>query len=86
LSGEFVNKKPSSDNGAGYVTKVEIVGELILLGPNRQEFNAQGLFKETFSSPFDVNNGPKLIGAKINYCKPDVYPPHKSNLIKILQV
>jgi hypothetical protein len=67
LSGEFANKKPSSDHRAGYVTKVEIVGELILIGPNGQEFNAQGLFKETFSSPFDFNNGPKLVGAKINY-------------------
>ncbi|MCR9051916.1 MAG: cadherin repeat domain-containing protein [Phaeodactylibacter xiamenensis] len=72
LVGEFANKRPSSDPGSRYVTKVEIVGELILIGPDGQEFNAQGLFKETFSSPYDANNGPVLVGAKINYCDPNV--------------
>ncbi len=72
LAGEFANKRPSSDPDARYVTKVEIVGELILIEPNGQEFNAQGLFKETFSSPYDANNGPILVGAKLNYCSPDV--------------
>ena len=51
---------------------VEIVGEVTLLGPNGQEFNAQGLFKENFSSPYDENNGPYLVGAKLNYCDPNV--------------
>lgn len=72
LVGEFANKRPSSDPGSRYVAKVEIVGELILISPDGQEFNAQGLFKETFSSPYDANNGPVLVGAKINYCDPDV--------------
>ncbi|WP_194976489.1 cadherin repeat domain-containing protein [Aquiflexum lacus] len=71
LAGEFANKKPSTDPDARYVTKVEIVGELILVGPNGLEFNAQGLFKETFSSPYDENNGPRLVGAKLNYCDPN---------------
>lgn len=71
LGGEFANKKPSSDPDSRYVTKVTIVGELILVGPNGQEFNAQGIFKETTSSPYDENNGPRLVGAKINYCDPN---------------
>lgn len=71
LCGEFANKRPSSDPEARYVAKVEIVGELILVGPNGQEFNAQGLSKETYSSPYDDNNGPVLVGAKINYCDPN---------------
>ena len=66
VSGEFANKLPSSDPNSRFVTKVEVVGELILVGPNGQEFNAQGMYKETLSSPYDANNGPRLVGAKLN--------------------
>ena len=80
LSGEFANKLPSSDPDSRYVTKVEIVDELILVGPDGQEFNAQGLYKETFSSPYDENNGPRLVGAKLNYSDPNVAEGFSINL------
>jgi hypothetical protein len=80
MAGEFGNKKPSSDPEARYVTKVEIVGDLILIGPGGQEFNAKGLAKETFSSPYDPDNGPRLVGAKLNYCDPNVADGPSINL------
>ena len=72
LYGEFGNKKPSSDPDARWVTHVEIIGEVILMGPNGQEFNAQGLSIANSSSPYDENSGPYLVGAKLNYCDPTV--------------
>ena len=80
LSGEFANKLPSSDPNSRFVTKVEVVGELILVGPNGQEFNAQGMYKETLSSPYDANNGPRLVGAKLNYSDPNVAEGFSINL------
>ncbi len=80
LVGEFGNKKPSADPESRYVSKVEIVGELILIDPEGEEFNAQGLFKDTFSSPYDENNGPRLVGAKLNYCDPNVADGPSINL------
>ncbi|NDJ78371.1 MAG: hypothetical protein GYB65_19145 [Chloroflexi bacterium] len=50
-----------------YPVRLDIVDDdtpLLLIGLNRQEFNAVGLSWETDSSPYDV--GPKLVGAKLN--------------------
>jgi len=71
----------SSESDARYPTKVEFVGEVILLGPNGQEFNAQGLYKENFYSPYDENRGPFLVGAKLNYCDPNVADGASNNLL-----
>ncbi len=81
LYGEFGNRKPSSEPDARYPTKVEFVGEVILLGPNGQEFNAHGLYKENFFSPYDEDSGPYLVGAKLNYCDPNVADGASNNLL-----
>ncbi len=72
IFGEWGNKKPSSDPEARFVTKVEIVADntpLMLVGPNNQMVSAVGLtwVNEDNSSPYDENNGPRLVGAKLNY-------------------
>ncbi|MBX2877929.1 MAG: T9SS type A sorting domain-containing protein [Saprospiraceae bacterium] len=67
---EWGNKLPSTDANARFPVKLEIVADdtpLTLVGPNGQLFNAVGLTWETDSSPYDENNGPRLVGAKLNY-------------------
>ena len=67
---EWGNRLPSSDPDARFPVKLEIVEDdtpLTLIGPNGQLFNAVGLTWETDSSPYDENNGPRLVGAKLNY-------------------
>lgn len=68
--GEFGNRLPSTDPKSRYPVKVEIVAgntPLILLGPNNQQVSAVGLSWTNSSSPYDANNGPRLVGAKLNH-------------------
>lgn len=67
---EFGNRLPSSDPNARFPVKCEIVADdtpLMLVGPGNQLVSAVGLSWETNSSPYDENNGPRLVGAKLNY-------------------
>ena len=67
---EFANSLPSDDPNARFPVKCEIVADntpLMLVGPNNQMVSAVGLSWETTSSPYDVNNGPRLVGAKLNH-------------------
>ena len=68
--GEFGNRKPSSDPEARFPVRLDIVADdtpLMLMGPNNQMRSAVGLSWETTTSPYDENNGPRLVGAKLNY-------------------
>ena len=67
---DWGNKLPSSDPNARFPVKLEIVADdtpLTLVGPDGQLVSAVGLTWETDSSPYDENNGPRLVGAKLNY-------------------
>lgn len=67
--GEFGNRLPSSDPDARFPIKLEIVADdtpLMMMGPDNQMISAVGLTWETNSSPYDDNNGPRLVGAKLN--------------------
>lgn len=67
---EWGNRLPSSDPDARFPVKLEIVADdtpLTLVGPGNQLVSAVGLTWETDSSPYDENNGPRLVGAKLNY-------------------
>jgi len=67
---DWGNRLPSSDPDARFPVKCEIVADdtpLTLVGPNGQLVSAVGLTWETDSSPYDENNGPRLVGAKLNY-------------------
>ena len=67
---EFGNKLPSTDPDSRFPVKCEIVADdtpLMLVGPNNQMVSAVGLTWETTTSPYDDNNGPRLVGAKLNY-------------------
>ncbi|MFN3199546.1 MAG: phospholipase [Bradymonadia bacterium] len=69
LFGEFGNRLPSSDPEARYPVRVEVVEDdspLLLVGPDARVESAVGLFKENTSSPYDPDNGPRLVGAKLN--------------------
>ena len=69
LFGEFANRLPSSEPGARFPVRVEIVDDdtpLLLVGPGGQVESGVGLSWTTDSSPYDSNNGPRLVGAKIN--------------------
>jgi sugar lactone lactonase YvrE len=68
LNGEFANRGSASDPDAIFPVRLDIVGDLILVGPSGQEVNARGLFWETDATPYDV--GPSLVGAKINRVDP----------------
>ncbi|GAB5527800.1 MAG: hypothetical protein Roseis2KO_56720 [Roseivirga sp.] len=70
IYGEFGNKKPSTDPEVRYPAKVEIIADdspLTLVGPNNETFNATGLSWDNSSNPYDLNNGPRLVGAKLNH-------------------
>ncbi|HEV2711861.1 MAG TPA: hypothetical protein VGU26_02100 [Gaiellaceae bacterium] len=67
LFGDFGIRKKSSDPGARFPVKLEIVADetpLTLVGPGGQEVSAVGLSWTTDTSPYD--SGPKLVGAKLN--------------------
>jgi hypothetical protein len=67
--GEWANRLPSSHPDARFPVKLEIVKDstpLRLVGPNGQVVSAVGLTWETSTSPYDKNNGPRLVGAKLN--------------------
>jgi sugar lactone lactonase YvrE len=67
---DWGNRLPSSDPNARFPVRCEIVADdtpLTLVGPNGQLVSAVGLSWETDSSPYDENNGPRLVGAKLNY-------------------
>ncbi len=69
--GELGNKLPSSDPGARFPVRCEVVDDgtpLQLVGPGNRVVSAVGMSWETTSSPYDPNNGPRLVGAKLNYC------------------
>lgn len=66
---EWGNRLPSDHPDARFPVKLEIVEDdtpLLLVGPNNQIVSAVGLTWETSTSPYDENNGPRLVGAKIN--------------------
>jgi len=71
LFGEFCNRLPSTDPNSRFPVKVEIVDDgspLMLIGPGQEIVSAVGLSWETTTNPYDENNGPRLVGAKLNYC------------------
>ncbi|MDB9912722.1 hypothetical protein OAD06_00265 [Flavobacteriaceae bacterium] len=68
--GEFSNRLKSTEPCVRYPIKCEIITDdtpLTLIGPNKELVSAVGLVWETNSSPYDENNGPRLVGAKLNY-------------------
>ena len=68
--GEFSNRRPSTDALARFPVKCEIVDDgtpLMLAGHNNQVVSAVGLTWETTTNPYDPNNGPRLVGAKLNH-------------------
>jgi hypothetical protein len=65
--GDFGNRKKSTEAGAVFPVKLEIVDDgspLVLVGPGSKEVSAVGLTWTTDTSPYD--HGPKLVGAKLN--------------------
>jgi hypothetical protein len=67
LFGDFGNRKKSSEPGALFPVKLEIVADttpLLLVGPGGREVSAVGLTWTTDKSPYD--QGPVLVGAKLN--------------------
>jgi hypothetical protein len=67
LFGDFGNRTPSSEPGAIFPVRLDIVADstpLTLIGPSGREFNAVGLSWTTDTSPYD--RGPVLVGAKLN--------------------
>jgi hypothetical protein len=66
IFGDFGNRLLPSEDGARYVTRVEVVADatpLMLLGPNGL-VSAVGLFKDSDSTPY--LSGPYLVGAKLS--------------------
>ena len=69
LYGEFANKLPSDDPNSRFPARIEVIDDatpMILIGPNNQKISAVGMSWENSSSPYDENNGPRLVGAKLN--------------------
>ena len=69
IFGEWGNRLPSSEPNSRYPVKVEIVADetpLMLVGPGNVAVSAVGLSWENTASPYDENNGPRLVGAKLN--------------------
>ncbi|MEL6183328.1 MAG: immunoglobulin-like domain-containing protein [Myxococcota bacterium] len=66
IFGEFGNRLPSDHPDTRYPVIVRIVGDLILVGPGGAVVNARGLHWENTTSPYDENNGPRFVGAKLN--------------------
>jgi hypothetical protein len=68
LFGDFGNRKQSTEPGALFPVKLEIVADktpLTLVGPGGREISAVGLTWTTEKSPYD--QGPVLVGAKLNF-------------------
>jgi hypothetical protein len=66
IFGDFGNRLLPDEEGAVYVTRVEVVADstpLMLVGPDGL-VSAVGLFKESDSTPYE--SGPYLVGAKLN--------------------
>lgn len=71
LFGEVSNRLPSSDPNSRFPVRLDIVDDgtpLMLVGPNQEIVSAVGLSWETTTSPYDENQGPRLVGAKLNFC------------------
>jgi len=71
LFGELCNRLPSTDPDARFPVRLDIVDDgtpLMLIGPDQQLVSAVGMSWTTTTSPYDENNGPRLVGAKLNYC------------------
>ena len=67
LFGDFGNRGRSTEPGAVFPVKLEIVDDgspLVLVGPGGKEVSAVGETWTTETSPYD--SGPKLVGAKLN--------------------
>lgn len=67
IFGDFGNRLLPEEEGARYVTRVEVVADespLMLVGPNGL-VSAVGLFRESDNTPYA--SGPYLVGAKLNY-------------------
>src|SRR5919108_2926977 len=67
LFGDFGNRRASSEPGALFPVRLEIVADdtpLLLVGPGGREVSAVGLTWTTDKSPYD--QGPVLVGAKLN--------------------
>ncbi|NRA48975.1 MAG: T9SS type A sorting domain-containing protein [Phaeodactylibacter sp.] len=68
--GELANRLPSTDPNSRFPVKCEVVDDgtpLLLVGPNNQVVSAVGMSWETNTSPYDLNQGPRLVGAKLNH-------------------
>ena len=69
IFGEFGNRLPSTEPGARFPVRVEIVADdtpVLLVGPNNRLESGVGLSWTNEASPYDPNNGPRLVGAKLN--------------------
>jgi hypothetical protein len=67
LFGDFGNRQKSTEPGAAFPVKLEILPDdtpLTLVGPGGREVSAVGLTWTTDRSPYDA--GPSLVGAKLN--------------------
>lgn len=65
LFGEFGNRLPNDNPDARYPALVQVVGDLTLVGPGGTVANARGLSWRNSSSPYDKDNGPRFVGAKL---------------------
>ncbi|ADB39724.1 hypothetical protein [Spirosoma linguale] len=68
LFGDFGNRLKSTEAGARFVVKVEIIADanpLMLKGRNDTVVSAVGLSWTTTKTPYDA--GPQLVGAKLNF-------------------
>ena len=66
IFGELGNRLPSDHPDARFPAIVRIVGDLFLVGPEGEVVNARGLSWTNTTSPYDENNGPRFVGAKLN--------------------
>ncbi len=69
--GELTNRRKSTDPDARFPVKCEVVDDgspLLLIGKDQEIVSAVGLTWETNKSPYDENQGPRLVGAKLNFC------------------
>ncbi len=72
LFGDFGNRTPSTEPGAVFPVRLDIVADdspLQLIGPDGSTRSAVGLSWTTDSSPYD--RGPSLVGAKLNAVDPE---------------
>lgn len=68
VMGELGNRGRGDEADAIFPVRLDVVGDLTLVGPGGQEFNARGLSWETEKTPYD--SGPVLVGAKITHVDP----------------